>query len=46
MGKISKERQPKNNKEAILEVQTIQPNATPTVFETPKIDSIPASAAG
>ena len=32
--------------EAILDVQTIQPNATPTVFETPKTDSIPASAAG
>ena len=30
----------------MLEVQTIQPNATPTVFETPKTDKIPASAAG
>ena len=30
----------------MLEVQTIQPKATPAVLETPKIDKMPASAAG
>lgn len=46
MGKSKSDKTPKATTETILDIHTIQPKAIPAVLAIPKIDSIPAMAAG